>query len=229
MFNYINMKLFLCFTLLSAFAFSNVYGSKCEPLFTQWEAFPDVRTGSMKVAVPENTVKWRMEIVFDKPVNQIEAWEGKNENCIPSDNKCVFENEHWNGWNHQGSDLQLNFKTVFSHSDTVPKLKKVIFKYCTAEPCQGWKTHIVECDGDDSGTGEPEPTNPPATNGPTEPPVTTEAPVTSATEEPEQNGQCSTELTNYKDVLTNHYCFMKLKDLVLYQLITESHGDVILH
>ena len=107
------MKLVLCIALLSTVAISHVLGGKCESRFTEWGAWSHGRNGEMKFPVPDHTAKWRIDIVFDSPVNSIDAWEGKKEKCIPAKNKCFFENEHWNGVNEAGQVLRLGFQKNF--------------------------------------------------------------------------------------------------------------------
>jgi len=199
------MKTFLCFALLSAVAVSHVYGGKCESRFTPWGAWSSGRNGKMEFPVPEETTSWRVDIVFDSPVNSIDAWEGTKEKCVPSKNRCSFQNEHWNSENPAGSPLSLGFQMNFDDTESHPLIKKLVFKYCTAEPCDAWTKHVVECDStDDTDSGEEdtgdestdEPTNPeteaPETEGP--PPFPTENPETeepdTATEDEEPSGEC---------------------------------------
>lgn len=186
------MKTLLCFTLLSAFAISHALGGKCESRFTEWGAWSTGRNGALKFPVPEETIKWKVDIIFDKPVNSIDAWQGTKEKCNTSKNKCSFENENWNGNNGAGSSLELGFQKNFDDTDTPPKIEKLVFRYCSAEPCDAWTKTVVECDVDDvddNDSGESstsEPTNPETeapTEGPTEPTnPETEAPTEGPTE-----------------------------------------------
>ena len=193
------MKTFLCITLFSAFAISHVLGGKCESRFTPWGAWSSGRNGKMNFPVPEETAKWRVDIVFDKPVNSIDAWEGTKEKCVPSKNRCFFQNEHWNSNNAAGSDLALGFQMNFDDTESHPLIKKLIFKYCTSDPCDAWTKYVVECGEDtDSGEGETggestfEPTNP-DTDTPE-----TEAPETEGPEEPTEEPDTTTEAEERK-------------------------------
>merc|ERR1712126_650191 len=76
------MKLLLCFAVISAVAICHVLGGKCESRFTEWGAWSVGRNGEMKFPVPDHTAKWRIDIVFDGPVNSIDAWERKK-NVFP--------------------------------------------------------------------------------------------------------------------------------------------------
>ena len=108
-------------------------------------------------------------------------------------------------------NLKLGFETRFDHSSTPPKFKKIVYKYCTASPCQKYdEKYIVECgDGSDSGSNSGSDsggaTNPPATEGPTANPTTANPDAT--TEEAVVNGQCKTQLTNYKDAIHKSLLF----------------------
>ena len=200
------MRTFLLFTVFIAFAISHALGGKCESLFTTWGAWSSGRNGQINFPVPEETAKWRLGIVFDKPVNSIEAWEGVKEKCRPRKNKCSFQNENWNSNNAAGSNLALGFQMNFDDTESHPLIKKLIFKYCTSEPCDEWTKYVVECEDDsDSGDGEKgvesteEPTNP-DTDAPE-----TEAPETEEPEEPTEEPDTTTEGEERKinSIITN--------------------------
>ena len=203
------MKTLLGLTVLAAFAVNVSVGGKCEPLFEQKDNWPDVRNGWLQFPIPEKTVKWRVDIVFDKAVNTINAWDGTKENCIPDKKKCSFQNESWNKHKNAGDSLRLGVETRFGSTNSPPKFKKIIFKYCTSDPCNKLtEKYIVEC-GDDSSSGGNGATNAPPTEGPTEGP--TDNPTTvnpdATTDASVDNGGCTTTLTNYKDVLHKSLLF----------------------
>jgi len=205
------MKTLLSLTLFAAFAVTSTFGGKCESLFQQKDNWPDVRNGWLQFPIPEKTTKWRVDIVFDKAVNTINAWDGTKEKCVPNKKRCSFENEHWNQHQNAGSNLRLGVETRFGSTNSPPKFKKIIFKYCTGNPCNKLtEKYIVEC-GDDSGSagGNVGATNPPATAGPTEGPTNnpTTANPDAATDSSVDNGNCKTTLTNYKDVLHKSLLF----------------------
>merc|ERR1711963_684628 len=207
------MKTLLGLSILSAFSFSTVFGGKCEPLFSQSSPsnWGDVRQGALEFPIPEATTKWRVDITFDKPVHTLNPWDGANGKCTTSKNKCTFTNASWNSKKNAGI-LQLGFETRFDHTTTPPKFKRIVFKYCTVSPCKKYdEKYIVECDdsgagsNSGSGSGSGGATNPPATEGPTANPTTANPDAT--TEEAVTNGQCTTQLTNYKDVLHKSLLF----------------------
>jgi len=188
------MKAFLCITLLSALAVAHVSAGKCESRFTEWGAWSVGRNGELKFPVPEATAKWRIDIVFDGPVNSIDAWEGKKEKCVPAKNKCFFENEHWNGVNEAGQELRLGFQKNFDETDTAPKIEKVIFKYCTSEDCDSWTKVKIECgeeeDSEDETPASEEETH---TSEEESEEVETEAPASEESEEVETEAPASEE------------------------------------
>lgn len=101
--------------------------------------------------------------------------------------------------------MKLAFETKFNPSNTPPKFKKIVFRYCTVSPCQKYDEKIiVEC-GDDSASGSGGPTKSAVTEGPTANPTT--ANPDAATEEAITNGQCTTQLTNYKDAIHKSLLF----------------------
>ena len=165
------MRNFLGLVVISAFAVSSTFGGKCESLFSQKEFWGDVRQGHLEFQIPESTTKWSVDIIFDKPVHTLNAWDGANGKCTPSKNKCTFTNASWNAHKNAGN-IRLGFETRFQHSTTPPKFKKIVFKYDDK--------YIVVC-GDDSGSGSNSgngngnnggATNPPATEAPPANPTT---------------------------------------------------------
>ena len=101
-------------------------------------------------------------------------------------------------------------ETRFDHSSTPPKFKKIIFKYWT--PSGSKEKIVVECgegsgsdSGSASGSSSGGATNPPATEGPTANPTTADPSAT--TDEAVTNGQCKTQLTNYKDAIHKSLLF----------------------
>jgi len=70
-------------SILSAFAVSSAFAGKCEPLFSQTSPsnWGDVRQGHLEFPIPEATTKWRVDIIFDKPVHTLNPWDGANGKC----------------------------------------------------------------------------------------------------------------------------------------------------
>ena len=190
------MKLLLSLTLFAAFAVNTSFGSKCELLFQQKDNWPDVRNGWLQIPLLQKTTQWRVDIVFDKPVNSIDAWDGTNEKCVPSESRCSFTNEWWNKDKNAGSTLSLGVETRFGSTNSPPKFKNIIFN------------HIQIC-GDDSSSGGGGATNAQPTAGPTEGPTAnpTTANPDGATDASVDNGECKTTFTNYKDVLHKSLLF----------------------
>jgi len=185
----------LGFAILSVFAISSTFGEKCEPLFTQTNLWGDTRHGSLQFPIPEAASQWSVDIVFDKPVYTLNAWDGDNGKCVPSKKKCSFTNASWNSHKNAGN-LKLGFETKFANTNMPPKIKEIVFNYCKSSPCN---KHTKIC-GDDSGSNSgAAPNHPPQTEGPTANPTT--ANPDAATEKAISNGKCTTQLTNYKDVL----------------------------
>jgi len=199
------MKSMIGFVILSAFAISSTFGGKCEPLFTQTKLWGDTRQGSLQFPIPEATTQWRVEITFDKPVHTLNPWDGDNGKCTANKKTCSFTNANWNSHKNAGN-LKLGVETKFAHTNTPPKFKKIIFKYCTSNPCNMNTESIVVACGDGSGFNSGAVINSPAqTEGPTANPTAANQEAT--TEEAISNGQCTTKLTNYKDVLHKSLLF----------------------
>ena len=181
--------------ILSIFGISSAFGENCEPLFTQTKLWGDTRQGSLQFPIPEATTQWSIDITFDKQVHTLNAWDGDNGKCIPSKKKCSFTNASWNSHKNAGN-LKLAFETKFANTNMPPKVKEIVFKYCTSNTCN---KHTAIC-GNGSGSNSGAAINDsPQTEGPTANPTT--ANPDAATEKAISNGQCTTKLTNYKDVL----------------------------
>ena len=203
------MNTLLGLSILSAFAVTSGFAGKCEPLFSQTSPsnWGDVRQGHLEFPIPEATTKWRVDIIFDKPVHTLNPWDGANGKCQTTKKRCSFTNAGWNAHKSAGN-LKLGMETRFDHSSTPPKFKKIIFKYWT--PSGSKEKIIVECgdgSGSDSGSGSGSggATNPPATEAPTANPTTADPSAT--TDEAVTNGQCKTQLTNYKDAIHKSLLF----------------------
>ena len=142
------MNWFCCCNIFSLLAVVvNISGEKCDSSISNPSlTWNKGQKGELKFLVPSEAKKWRIEILFDSPVASITAWQGTKERCIPNKEKCVFENESWNGKKNSGDSLEIGYQINFDTTSTPPRMKKVLFKYCDSEPCTGWKKHVV-CQG----------------------------------------------------------------------------------
>jgi hypothetical protein len=51
--------------------------------------------GAFSFKVPESTSSgWIIQVTFDKPVTNLNVWNGQNEQC--NGNVCTFSNKSWN-------------------------------------------------------------------------------------------------------------------------------------
>ena len=51
--------------------------------------------GAFSFKVPESTTTgWKIQVTFDKPVTNLNVWNGQNEQC--NGNVCTFYNKNWN-------------------------------------------------------------------------------------------------------------------------------------
>ena len=51
--------------------------------------------GAFSFKVPESTSSgWIIQVTFDKPVTNLNVWNGQNEQC--NGNVCTFSNKNWN-------------------------------------------------------------------------------------------------------------------------------------
>ena len=51
--------------------------------------------GAFSFKVPESTsTGWTIQVTFDKPVTNLNVWNGQNEQC--DGNVCTFSNKNWN-------------------------------------------------------------------------------------------------------------------------------------
>ena len=125
---------------------TNVLGEKCDSVVI--EAFDGSMYGEIVFSVPNYTGKWRIEIEFDRNVTLIDADTGTNEQCIPDENKCSFENEYWNAEKYADDEFDAGgFEAEYDdEDDSQPKIKKVIFQSCSSVDCIGWTTDAIVCE-----------------------------------------------------------------------------------
>lgn len=132
--------------------------------------------GSLEINVPADTVKWVVEMTFDKKVNHFDAYQGTGEECDEEGEVCTFNSESHNEEQSAGDVLELPYQIQFDEDPEAPKVTSVVFKYCDAEPCdeESMQEYAVteECN---------------------EAPTTTEAPTEEPTEEPSEEEESEEE------------------------------------
>merc|ERR1711872_492072 len=153
------MKLFICIALLAVAAGAD----KCEFGHTWLQG----QQGSLEVTVPADTIKWVVEMTFDKAPKHIHAHQGRDESCDEEESVCRFGSENHNEELKAGDVLELPYQIQFDEDPEAPKVTSVVFKYCDAEPCD--EESMQEYPVTNECTEAPEPT--------------TEAPVEESEEE----------------------------------------------
>ena len=171
--------------------------------------------GKLEITVPEDTNGWIITLTFDTNINRLDAHQGAEESCDGT--TCTFTNEQWNDVQESGNLLTLTYLAYYDdagwNAEDWPNLLSFAF-------------NGIPCGGDDVPTESPTeaPTEAPtegSTDAPTEAPTevptesptdaptdtSTEEPIEGTTETPTDNGQCDTELTNYKEVIHKSLLF----------------------
>merc|ERR1712154_515242 len=146
------MKIFICITLFAAAAVAD----KCEFGHTWLQG----QQGSLEITVPANTVKWTVEMAFDKPPKHIHAHQGRDEGCDEEESVCIFGSENHNEELTAGDVLELPYQIQFDEDPEAPKVTSVVFKYCEAEPCD--EESMQEYPVTNECTEAPKPTEAPA-------------------------------------------------------------------
>merc|ERR1712126_459762 len=121
------MKMFICIALLAVAAGAD----KCEFGHTWLQG----QQGSLEVTVPADTIKWVVEMTFDKAPKHIHAHQGRDEGCDKEESVCRFGSENHNEELKAGDVLELPYQIQFDEDPEAPKVTSVVFKYCDAEPC----------------------------------------------------------------------------------------------
>merc|ERR1712227_728952 len=165
----IAMKIFICIALFAVAAGAD----KCEFGHTWLQG----QQGSLEITVPANTIKWTVEMAFDKPPKHIHAHQGRDEGCDEEESVCIFGSENHNEELTAGDILVLPYQIQFDEDPEAPKVTSVVFKYCDAEPCD--EESMQEYPVTDECTEAPEPT--------------TEAPVEESEEESEEEVESEEE------------------------------------
>merc|ERR1712018_1017455 len=170
------MKMFICIALLAVAAGAD----KCEFSHTWLQG----QQGSLEVTVPADTIKWVVEMTFDKAPKHIHAHQGRDEGCDEEEKVCRFGSENHNDELKAGDVLELSYQIQFDEDPEAPKVTSVVFKYCDAEPCD--EESMQEYPVTDECTEAPEPT----TEAPLE---ESEEEVESEEEESEENSEEESE------------------------------------
>ena len=170
-----------CIVLLPFLYPRLISGEDCEPnIVTTGNTWTQGQDGNLQIAIPEELLKWRVEIMYDKAATGIQAWQGKREKCFTKLKKCRFQSEKYNRKQKAGDVLNLGYQIQFDDDSVPPKVTSVKLFYCSAKPCPKWNdAGIVEytvC------PNEATTDSPTTTNMPTESP--TASPTDSPTEEP---------------------------------------------
>merc|ERR1712224_329936 len=163
------MKLFLCIALLAVAAGAD----KCEFGHTWLQG----QQGSLEITVPADTIKWVVEMTFDKAPKHIHAHQGRDEGCDEEESVCRFGSENHNEQLMAGDVLELPYQIQFDEDPEAPKVTSVVFKYCDAEPCD--EESMQEYPVTNECTEAPEPT--------------AEAPVEESEEESEEEVEAEEE------------------------------------
>ena len=142
------MKLFICIALLAV----AVGADKCEFGHTWLQG----QQGSLEITVPADTIRWAVEMTFDKAPKHIHAHQGRDEGCDEEESVCTFGSENHNEELTAGDVLELPYQIQFDQDPEAPKVTSVVFKYCDAEPCD--EESMQEYPVTDECTEAPEPT-----------------------------------------------------------------------
>merc|ERR1712018_59361 len=144
----IAMKIFICIALFAAAAVAD----KCEFGHTWLQG----QEGSLEITVPADTIKWTVEMTFDKAPKHIHAHQGRDEGCDEEEATCTFGSENHNEELTAGDVLELPYQIQFDEDPEAPKVTGIVFKYCDAEPCD--EESMQEYPVADECTEAPEPT-----------------------------------------------------------------------
>jgi len=147
----VTMKIFICIALFAAAAVAD----KCEFGHTWLQG----QQGSLEITVPSDTIKWTVEMAFDKPPKHIHAHQGRDEGCDEEESVCTFGSENHNEELTAGDVLELPYQIQFDEDPEAPKVTSIVFKYCDAEPCD--EESMQEYPVTDECTEAPEPTEAP--------------------------------------------------------------------
>merc|ERR1712117_700831 len=123
----IDMKLLICVALLAVAAEAD----KCEFGHTWLQG----QQGSLEITIPADTVKWVVEMTFDKAPKHIHAHQGRDEGCDEEESVCTFGSENHNEELTAGDVLELPYQIQFDEDPEAPKVTGIVFKYCDSEPC----------------------------------------------------------------------------------------------
>jgi hypothetical protein len=139
--------------IIVAFFVEFAFADKCELGQTWLQG----QQGSIELTIPADTIKWTIEMSFDKPLNHINVNKGRDETCEKQENVCTFNSESYNEKNMAGDLLELPYQIQFDEDAEAPQVTSVVFKHCDAEPCEQelMKEYIVTEECNEAPTDDP--------------------------------------------------------------------------
>merc|ERR1712156_46457 len=115
---------------------STTYHS-CRDLTADWQQWETGATGSIRIKRGKQdalTSDWEVDMVFDKPLSNLEVYNGVVDQ--PSGSKFKVTGTSWNARLAPGEDVKINFKATFEPNELAPSLTGLVVngKYHDCKP-----------------------------------------------------------------------------------------------
>ena len=90
------MKYQAIFTILLGNTLTFSIAQECSDIAIPGHSWNQGQNGELQIEVPEDTLKWMVEITYDKLPNSINAWQGNNGRCKKNAGICSFKSQSYN-------------------------------------------------------------------------------------------------------------------------------------
>jgi len=125
----------------------STYHGNCDDLTSDWQEWETGSSGAIRIKRGKQAAvdqSWEVDMVFDKPVNKLEIYNGVTETT--SGIKFKVTPTAWNTRLAAGEDVTINFKATFESGESKPKLAGLVVngKYhdCGPPPTPSPSTRI---------------------------------------------------------------------------------------
>jgi len=105
----------------------STYHGNCDDLTSDWQEWETGSSGAIRIKRGKQAAadqSWEVDMVFDKPINKLEIYNGVSD--MTSGSKFKVTPTAWNTRLAAGEDVTVNFKATYESADSKPKLTGLV-------------------------------------------------------------------------------------------------------